>query len=67
MVLLDNELFIKTTLALVIGTLAAIVYSLRYLVVMERRMGRIERHIEYLAKKVLAEEITIERAVKKRK
>jgi len=66
MVLLDNELFIKTTLALVIGTLAAIVYSLRYLVVMERRMAKIESHIEYLAKRVLAEEVSLKRVIRKR-
>lgn len=50
-------------LAIIIGTLAAIVYSLRILVLMERRMARIDRHIEMLVDKVLIEEKRIEKAV----
>jgi len=61
-------------LAIIIGTLAAIVYSLRILVLMERRMARIEKHIEMLVtgvydeeKKIEREEAQIERLVQKRK
>ena len=36
----------EVTLAIIVGTLAAIVYSLRILVLMERRIARIEMHIE---------------------
>lgn len=47
-------------LSIIIGTLAAIVYSLRVLVLMERRMSRIENHIESVASKILQEELKIE-------
>ena len=36
----------EITLAIIIGTLAAIVYSLRIMVLMERRIARIEMHID---------------------
>ncbi len=52
-------------LAIIIGTLAAIVYSLRILVLLERRMGRIDLNIERLARKILKEELTIEAEEKK--
>ena len=57
----------EVTLAIIIGTLAAIVYSLRIMVLMERRIARIEMHIERVVDKVIKEEITIERAMRKRK
>lgn len=59
-------------LAIVIGTLAAIVYSLRVLILMERRIARIDSHIEALVlkvlkqeKKILDEEEKIEELIKK--
>ena len=52
----------QITISIVIGTLAAIVYSLRVLVLMERRVQRIEIHIENLASRILAEEIKIQEA-----
>ena len=57
---------LRITLAVVIGTLAAIVYSLRVLVLMERRMARIEMHIDRVTQKILKEEIKIERMIKRR-
>ena len=54
-------------LAIIIGTLAAIVYSLRVLVLMERRVARIDRHIEMLAEKIVVEEKKIESMVAKKK
>ena len=57
----------EITLAIIIGTLAAIVYSLRILVLMERRIARIEMHMERVVDKVIREEITIERSMKKRR
>lgn len=54
-------LAIEVTLAIIIGTLAAIVYSLRVMVSMERRMARIEMHIEKVVEKVIKEEIKIEK------
>ena len=47
-------------LAIIIGTLAAIVYSLRVLVLMERRIARIDIHIEALVTKVFQQEKEIE-------
>jgi len=54
-------------LCVIIGTLAAIIYSLRVLVLMERRVARMEGHLESLVERVLKEETTIERSVKKKK
>ena len=56
----------EITLAVIIGTLAAIVYSLRILVLMERRIARIEMHIERVVDKLVKEEIKIERTIRKR-
>ena len=49
-------------LGIIIGTLAAIVYSLRILVLLERRIARMDAHIEIITKKIAKEEIRIERA-----
>ena len=55
------------TLAVIVGTLGAIVYSLRVLVLMERRIARIEEHIENVVGKVMQEEVRIEKSMKKGK
>ena len=47
-------------LSVIVGTLAAIVYSLRVLVLMERRMARMDENIERLVKSILNEEHKIE-------
>ena len=57
----------QVTLAVIIGVLAAVVYSLRVLVLMERRVARIELHIEKLAEKMVREEMKIERKLSSRK
>jgi len=57
----------EITLAIIIGTLAAIVYALRVLVLMERRIARIEMHIERVVNQLLKEELKIEKIVKKKK
>lgn len=62
-----EEAVIRITLAAVIGTLAAIVYCLRVLVLMERRVGRIEAHLDTLIHRVLKEENHIEHMIKKRR
>ena len=62
-----EDAFLRLTLAVIIGTLLAIVYSLRILVLMERRVGRMEMHIEKIAERVLKEEVRIEKALAKRK
>lgn len=54
-------------LAVIIGTLAAIVYSLRVLLILERRVAGMESNIQRLTGRILKEELKIESAVKKRK
>ena len=51
----------QVILSIIVGTLAAIVYSLRILVLMERRIARVDANIEKLVKAVLKEEVKIER------
>ncbi len=57
----------EVTLAIIVGTLAAIVYSLRILVLMERRISRIEMHIENVIGKIMKEELKIEKRLKKKR
>lgn len=54
-------------LAIIIGTLAALVYSLRVLILLERRIARIDVHIELMAKSILKDEEDIENMLKKHK
>jgi len=61
---LQMETFI---LAVIIGTLAAIVYSLRVLLILERRVAGMEINIQKLTGKVLKEEMKIEKAVVRKK
>ncbi len=58
---------LRITLAVIIGTLAGIVYSLRILFLIERRIARIEEHMDKIIHRVLKEEIKIERLVKRKK
>jgi len=44
------------TLAIILGTLLAIVYSLRILVLLERRIARMDHHIELMTMAVLKDE-----------
>lgn len=57
----------QVILYVIIGVLAAIVYSLRILVLMERRIANIEKHIEKIVTKILKQEIKIEKGLKKKK
>lgn len=52
-------------LGIIIGTLAAIVYSLRVLILLERRIARMDLNIESLTNKILREELAIERELDK--
>jgi hypothetical protein len=47
-------------LAIILGTLAGIVYSLRVLILVERRIARIDLNLESLTKKILEQEFKIE-------
>lgn len=60
-----EEVVIRITLAVIIGTLAAIVYSLRILVLMERRVGRIEEHLDKMVHRTLREEYRIEKKMRR--
>lgn len=62
-----SDQMLTVILAIIIGTLAAIIYALRILVLTERRVARIEMHIERMAEKIIKEEVTIERTLKKKK
>ncbi len=58
----------QVILAVIIGTLAAIVYSLRVLILLERRVASMENNIQRLTSKILKEETLIEkRIIRKRK
>lgn len=62
-----EEVLIRVVLAVIVGVLFGIVYCMRVLVLMERRVARIEEHIDRVVHKVLEEEVRIERSVKKRR
>jgi len=51
-------------MSIILATLAAIVYSLRVLVILERRIARIDLNMERMTEKVLFEEGRIEKALK---
>ncbi len=56
----------EVILAVIIGTLAAIVYSLRVLILLERRVASMEMNIQRMTSRVLKEEVIIEKSLKKR-
>ncbi|MBT3303722.1 hypothetical protein HN592_05060 [Candidatus Woesearchaeota archaeon] len=56
--------FEGVSLSIIIATLAAIVYSLRVLVVLERRISRIDLNMERMTERILFEEGRIEKALK---
>jgi hypothetical protein len=57
----------EVILAVIIGTLAAIVYSLRVLILLERRVASMEGNIQRMTARVLKEETIISKAVRRRK
>ncbi len=57
----------EVILAVIIGTLAAIVYSLRVLILLERRVASMESNIQKMTNKVLREESVIARAIAHKK
>jgi uncharacterized membrane protein len=51
-----NELvMLRIVLAIIIGTLIAIAYSMRYLILLERRMKKMEEHTSRLVDKIFSE------------
>lgn len=63
--MLDDTL-IRIVLAVIVGVLFGIIYCMRVLVLMERRVARIEGHVEHVVGKLLREEKVIERKLKHR-
>jgi len=57
----------QVILAVIIGTLLAIVYSLRVLILLEKRVASMEMNIQKLTGKVLKEEVNIQRALSKKR
>ena len=57
--------FDTVVLALIIGTLFAIVYSMRILVLLERRIARMDYNIERITARVAKEELEILKEEKK--
>ena len=51
----------EITLAIILGVLAAIVYSLRVLVLLERRMARVDQNLERIVSKIAHDEVLIEK------
>ena len=64
---MPEEILIRIVLAVIVGVLFGIVYCMRVLVLMERRVARIEDHIDKVVQKILREELIIERSIRKRK
>jgi hypothetical protein len=67
MIMAVDDMVLRITLAVIVGTLAAIVYCIRVLILMERRVARIEEHIDNIAHKILVEEQTIEKAMRRKR
>ena len=52
---MDELTILRIVLAIIIGTLVAIAYSVRYLILLERRVAKIEMHTDRLVTKILEE------------
>ncbi len=50
----------------ILAMLGAILYSMRYIVLLERRIARIDTNIDNIARKILAEERKIEAMLAKK-
>lgn len=51
--IMNDDVVLRITLSIIIATLAAIVYSLRYIVMIDRKIERIELHIDSLVHKMI--------------
>jgi len=56
-----------TMLWVILGTLAAIVYSLRILVLLERRIARMDENLVRITSRIISEEKKIESVLKIKK
>ena len=57
----------EVILAVIIGTLFAIVYSLRVLILLERRVASMEANVQRMTSRVLAEESALRRSMSKKR
>lgn len=62
-----DDMVLRITLAVIVGTLAAIVYCVRVLILMERRVARIEEHLDNIVHKILSEEQAIEKSLRRKR
>lgn len=62
-----DDTLIRIVLAVIVGVLFGIIYCMRVLVLMERRVARIENHIEGVVAKILREEVSIEHKLKSKR
>jgi hypothetical protein len=58
---------VDVILGVIIATLAAIVYSLRVLILLERRVASMEQNIQKMTNRVLREEGAIEKTLLRKK
>ncbi|HLD33664.1 MAG TPA: hypothetical protein VJB66_02980 [Candidatus Nanoarchaeia archaeon] len=62
---METELTLtRFLLAVMLGTLLAIVYSMRKLIILERYIARIEGHIEKITKRILRDEQQIKKRLR---
>ena len=54
-------------LMVIIAALGGVIYSMRVLILLERRIARIDTHIELMARTILKDEEEIESMLKKNK
>lgn len=54
----------QVILAIIVGTLFAIIYSLRVLVLVERRIARMDENLLLITQRIASEEMRIEKAEK---
>lgn len=64
---MPEEVLLRIVLAVIVGVLFGIVYCLRVIVLMERRVARIEEHLDNIVHKVLQEETRIEKGFKRKR
>ena len=62
-----DDMVLRITLAVIVGTLAAIVYCVRVLILMERRVARIEEHLDKIVHQILVEEKVIEKSLRRKR
>ena len=64
---MTDEIILRLTLLIIVGILFGIVYSMRVMYIMERRVARIEQHIDKMVHKLLGKSHTARTVRKKRR